>query len=136
LQGCNFLKINLNNSFKKSTMHPNILLIIIFCHLSVALLQFIYPKQPFELPNHPSNWICTVHIAVATFANYTTSDITERFLGSNREKIIPTVSTIYGSLLFFSLGRTLSNVTLRSAHNCCPPLSTFFKFYDRRKYAR
>jgi hydrogenase maturation factor len=75
-------------------MHSNILLIIIFCHSSVAILQFTHPKQTFELPNHPFNWICTVHIAVATFENYTTSDITERFLASNREKIIPTVSTM------------------------------------------
>jgi hypothetical protein len=68
------------------------LFIIIFCPSSLAILQFPYPKQTLELPNHPSNWICTVHITVATFANYTTSDITERFLASNREKIIPTVS--------------------------------------------
>jgi hypothetical protein len=70
------------------------LLIVIFCHSSLAILQFHYPKQTFELPNHPSNWICTVHITVATFANYTTSDIAERFLASNREKIIPTLGTM------------------------------------------
>jgi hypothetical protein len=57
-----------------------------------AIFQFPYPKQTFQLPDHPLNWMCTVHITVATFANYTTSDITERFRASNREKIIPTVS--------------------------------------------
>jgi hypothetical protein len=76
------------------------LFIIIFCHPSLAILQFPYPKQTFELPNHPSNWVCTVHVTVATFANYTSSDITERFLTSNREKIIPTLSTM--------LNRTIS----------------------------
>jgi hypothetical protein len=70
------------------------LLIIIFCHSSLAILQFPYPKQTFELPSHPSNWICTVHITVATFANETSSDITERFMTSNRERIIPTLSTL------------------------------------------
>jgi hypothetical protein len=69
-------------------------LIIIFGHSSLATLQFPYRRQTFELPNHPSSWICTVHITVATFANYTSSDITERFLASNLEKIIPTVSTM------------------------------------------
>jgi hypothetical protein len=75
-------------------MHLCKLLIIIFCHPSLATLQFAYPEQTFQLPNHPSNWVCTVHITTATFANYTTSDISERFLESNREKIIPTVSTM------------------------------------------
>jgi hypothetical protein len=70
------------------------LLIIISCHSSLAILQFPYPKQTLELPNHPSNWVCTVHNTVATFADYISSDITERFLASNREKIIPTVGTM------------------------------------------
>jgi hypothetical protein len=70
------------------------LLIIIFCHSSLAILQLPYPMQTFKLPNHPLNWMCTVHITVATFANHTSSDITERFLASNREKIIPTVGTM------------------------------------------
>jgi hypothetical protein len=70
------------------------LIIILFCHLTLATLQLSYPKHTFQLPNHPSNWICTVHITVATFANYTSSDITERFLASNREKILPTVGTL------------------------------------------
>jgi hypothetical protein len=70
------------------------LLVIIFSHSSLAILQFPYPKQTFELPNHPSNWMCTVHITVAMFVNYTTSDITERFLASNRQKIIPTLGTM------------------------------------------
>jgi hypothetical protein len=75
-------------------MHLHKLLLIIFFHTSLAVLQFPYPEQTFQLPNHPSNWMCTVHITVASFANYTTSDITERFLLSNREKIIPTVSVV------------------------------------------
>jgi hypothetical protein len=75
-------------------MHLHKLLFIIFFHTSLAVLQFPYPEQTLELPNHPSNWMCTVHITVASFANYTTSDITERFLVSNREKIIPTVSVV------------------------------------------
>jgi hypothetical protein len=82
------------NIYQKSTMHLYKQLIIIFCHPSLAILQFPYPNQKFQLPNDPLNWICTVHITAATFANYTTSDITERFLASNREKIIPTVSTM------------------------------------------
>jgi hypothetical protein len=75
-------------------MHLCKLLIIIFCHPSLATLQLAYPEQTFELPNHPFNWMCTVHVTAVTFANYTTSDIAERFLESNREKIIPTVSTM------------------------------------------
>jgi hypothetical protein len=82
------------NIYKQSTMYLCILLIIVFCQSSLAMLQFPYPKQTFELRNHPSNWICTVHVTAATFANYTTSDITERFLASNRLKIIPTLSTM------------------------------------------
>jgi hypothetical protein len=82
------------NIYKQSTMHLCKLLIIIFCHPSLATLQFAYPEQTFELANHPSNWVCTVHITAATFANYTTSDISERFLTSNPEKIIPTLSTM------------------------------------------
>jgi hypothetical protein len=70
------------------------LFFVIFFHTSLAMLTVPYPKQTFQLPNHPSNWMCTVHITVATFANYTTSDITERFLASNREKIIPTVGVM------------------------------------------
>jgi hypothetical protein len=75
-------------------MHLCKLLIIVFCHPSLATLQFPYPEQTFELPNHPSDWVCTVHITADTFANYTTLDITERFLASNRAKIIPTLSTL------------------------------------------
>jgi hypothetical protein len=82
------------DTHKQSTMHLCKMFIIIFCHSSFAILQFPYLKQTFELPNHPSNSVCTVHITVATFANYTTSDITERFLASNREKIIPTLSVM------------------------------------------
>jgi hypothetical protein len=75
-------------------MHLQKLLFVIFCHTSHATLQFPYPKQTFQLPSHPSNWICTVHITVATFANYTSSDITERFLTSNQGKIIPTIGSM------------------------------------------
>jgi hypothetical protein len=57
-------------------------------------LQFPNSRQTFQLPDHPLNWICTVNITVATFANYTSSDITERFLASNREKIIPILGTM------------------------------------------
>jgi hypothetical protein len=85
------------NIYRKSTMNLYKLLVIIFCHSSLAIWQFPYPKQTFELPNHPLNWTCTVHITVATFANYTTSDITERFLASNREKIIPSLHTMLNS---------------------------------------
>jgi hypothetical protein len=75
-------------------MHLYKLFFIIFVQNSLAILQFPYPKQTFQLPNHPSNWMCTVHITVATFANETSSDIAERFLASNREKIIPTLYTM------------------------------------------
>jgi hypothetical protein len=92
-------------------MYLRKLLIILFCHSSLAILQFLYPKQTFELPNNPSNWICTVHITVATFANYTTSDITERFLASNRENIIPTVSTM--------LNRSISIAPVNSFYEPC-----------------
>jgi hypothetical protein len=74
-------------------MHLHILLTI-FLHYSLGVFQFPYPKQTLELPNHPSNWTCTVHITVATFVNETSSDITERFLTANRDKIIPTLSTM------------------------------------------
>jgi hypothetical protein len=75
-------------------MHLHKLLLIIFLHTSLAMLQLPYPKQTFQLPNHPSNWMCTVHITVATFANKTSSDIAERFLASNRENLIPVLSTM------------------------------------------
>jgi hypothetical protein len=88
------LRIKYLNIYIQSTMYLCKLLIIIFCHSSLAILQLPYPMQTFKLPNHPSNWMCTVHITVATFANYISSDITERFLASNREKIIPTVGTM------------------------------------------
>jgi hypothetical protein len=88
------LRIKYVNIYKQKTMYLCKLLIIVFCHTSFAILQFPYPKQTFELPNHPLNWICTVHITVATFTNYTTSDITERFLASNRGMIIHTVGVM------------------------------------------
>jgi hypothetical protein len=87
------------------------LLIIIFCHSSLSISQFPYPKQTFELPNHPSNWVCTVHITVAMFANYTSSDITERFLTSNQEKIIPTVSIM--------LNRSIGIAAVNSFYEPC-----------------
>jgi hypothetical protein len=105
------LRIKYVNIYKQSTMYLCILLIIIFCQSSLAMLQFPYPKQTFELRNHPSNWICTVHVTAATFANYTTSDITERFLASNREKIIPTLSTMQN--------RTISIVPVISFFEPC-----------------
>jgi hypothetical protein len=83
-------------------MRQHKLLFIIFCHTSLALLEYPYPKQTFELPTHPLNWICTVRTTVATYGNATTSDITEHSLTSNREKIIPTLSTM--------LNRTISRV--------------------------
>jgi hypothetical protein len=69
-------------------------LIIIFWHTSLVFSQFPYQNQALKLPKHPSNWICTVHITVATFAKYTSFDITERFLMSNREGMISTLSTM------------------------------------------
>jgi hypothetical protein len=99
------------NIYEQSTMYPCKLLIIIICHSSLAILQLPYPKQIFELPNHPSNWMCTVHVTVATFANYTTLDITERFLASNREKIIPTVGTM--------LNRSIGIAPVISFHEPC-----------------
>jgi hypothetical protein len=75
-------------------MHLRTLLFVIFFHKSLAFLKLPYPNITFELPKHPSNWICTVHVTVATFASYTSSDITERFLTSNGENIIPTISTL------------------------------------------
>jgi hypothetical protein len=70
------------------------LLLIVIYHLYLARSQFPYPNQAFKLPNHPANSICTVHVTVATFASHVSSDITERFLTSNREKIIPTISAM------------------------------------------
>jgi hypothetical protein len=80
-------------------MHLLTLLFIIFCHTSLVFSQFPYPNQEFKLPRHSSNWICTVHVTVATFANYTSSDITERFLTSNQERIITTLSTMHNRSL-------------------------------------
>jgi hypothetical protein len=99
------------NIYETSTMYRCKLLIIIFCHSSLAILQFPYPQQTFALPKHPSNLVCTVHITVATFKNYTTSDITERFLASNRDKIIPTLSTM--------LNRSISIVPVISFFEPC-----------------
>jgi hypothetical protein len=86
-------------------MHLHKLSFFTFFVNSLAILQFHYPMQTLELPNHPSNWMCTVHVTVATFANRISSDITERFLASNREKIIPTV----GTMLNRSIGVTPAN---------------------------
>jgi hypothetical protein len=69
-------------------------LVILFFPTLLGSLQLPYPKQLLKLQNHPLGWICTVHITVATFQNHTSSDIAERFLKSNREMIIPTVSTM------------------------------------------
>jgi hypothetical protein len=74
-------------------MHSPTLLFIIFCHISAAFSEFLHANHSFKLPKHPSNWICTVHITAVTFANYTSTDITERILISNREQIIPSLST-------------------------------------------
>jgi hypothetical protein len=67
---------------------------IVFYPISLAFPQIPYPNHAFKLPKHPSNWICTVHITTATFSNYTSSDVIERILTSNREMIIPTLSTM------------------------------------------
>jgi hypothetical protein len=81
---------------QQSTMHlPTLSFIILFCHTSLAFPQFPYPNQAFKLPKHPSNWICTVHITTPWFSNYTSSDVIERILTTNHEKIIPTVSTTH-----------------------------------------
>jgi hypothetical protein len=69
-------------------------LVILFIPTLLGSLQLPYPKQTLKLQNHPLGWICTVHITVATFQNHTSSDIVERFLKSNLEMIIPTVSTM------------------------------------------
>jgi hypothetical protein len=74
-------------------MHLFTLLFIIYCHTSRAFSELHHPNHSFKLPKHPSNWICTVHITVPTFAIYISTDITERILISNREQIIPTLST-------------------------------------------
>jgi hypothetical protein len=71
-----------------------IMLLGIFFHPSLEFPPVPYPKQQFKLPKHPLNWICTVHVTVATFLTFTSSDVTERFLTSNHDKIIPTVSTM------------------------------------------
>jgi hypothetical protein len=78
-------------------MHSATLLFITFSHSSLAILTSPYPKQTFQLPKHPLSWICTVHVTAATFKDYTSSDITERFLTSNHEKIISTLSTMLNS---------------------------------------
>jgi hypothetical protein len=75
-------------------MHFLTLLIIVICHTSLVFFKLPYPKQAFELPKYPSGWICTVHVTVASFANYTSSDIAERFLTTNHGTIIPTLSTM------------------------------------------
>jgi hypothetical protein len=75
-------------------MNFSVLLSIIFFHTFEASFQFPYPNQSFKLPEHPLGWICTVHVTVATLADFTSSDTTERFLTSNHEKIIPTLSTM------------------------------------------
>jgi hypothetical protein len=93
-------------------MHLSPLLwFIILCHTSVAFSRNASPNQVFKLPAHPSNWICTVHITVATLANHTSSDITERFLTSNHEQIIPTVSTM--------LNRSISTAPVISFFEPC-----------------
>jgi hypothetical protein len=77
-------------------------------YFAIIHLQFCnFPTRS----KHPSNWICTVHITVATFANDTSSDIAERFLTSNREKIIPTLSTM--------LNRSISSVAVNSFFEPC-----------------
>jgi hypothetical protein len=75
-------------------MHHFALFLILFCHTSLAFSPVPFPKRTLKLPKHPSGWICTAHITVATISNYSSSDITENFLMSNREDIIPTLSTM------------------------------------------
>jgi hypothetical protein len=75
-------------------MHLPIILLLIVCPYSLGSSLFPYATQTFKLPLHPLSWICTVHVTVATFANYTSSDVTERFLTSNHEQIIPTLNTM------------------------------------------
>jgi hypothetical protein len=75
-------------------MHLILLFLFIFCQTTHSFSQFSYPHQAFELPNHPSNWTCTVHVTVATFANPRSLEVTERFLTSNHGKIITTMSTM------------------------------------------
>jgi hypothetical protein len=92
-------------------MYLCILLLIISSQPSLSFSQFPSPCQSLELPKHPSNWICTVHITVATFANATSSDITERFLSSNHGNIILTLSTM--------LNRSISILPVISFFESC-----------------
>jgi hypothetical protein len=81
---------------QQSTMHlPTLSFIILFCHTSLAFPQYPYPNQALKLPEHPSNWMCTVHITTPSFSNYTSSDVIERIMTTNHEKIIPTLSTTH-----------------------------------------
>jgi hypothetical protein len=75
-------------------MHLILLFLFNFCQTTHSFLEIPYPHQAFELPNHPSNWTCTVHVTVATFANHRSLEVTERFLISNHGKIITTLSTM------------------------------------------
>jgi hypothetical protein len=92
-------------------MHHFALLLIIFSHTSFAFSPFPYQKRTLKLPKHPSGWMCTAHVTVATFANYHSSDLTDRFLTSNRERIIPTVSTM--------LNRSISIAPVNSFFESC-----------------
>jgi hypothetical protein len=73
-------------------MHLILQFLFIFCQTTQAFSEFPNPHRAFELPNHPSNWTCTVHVTVATFANHSSLEVTERFLISNQGKIITTLN--------------------------------------------
>jgi hypothetical protein len=80
-------------------MRLSTLFIVIIFHLSVAFSYSSYPNQAFKLQNHPLSCICTVHVTVVSFQSHTSSDVTERFLTSNHDMIIPTLSTMHNRSL-------------------------------------
>jgi hypothetical protein len=92
-------------------MYLCILLFIIGSQPLLSFFQFPNPYQSLELPKHPSNWICTVHITVPTFTNATSADITDRFLSSNHGNIILTLSTM--------LNRSISILPVISFFESC-----------------
>jgi hypothetical protein len=116
-------------------MHLTTLLFIIFSPQPHVFSQFPYPSQTFELPKHPSAQIGIVHVTVVTLENYISFDITERFLMSNRHKIIPTVSTM--------LNRSISIASLLSFFEPCTisilidaPISGANLVYDELRTSR
>jgi hypothetical protein len=87
------------------------ILVIILIPALLGSLQDPYPTQTLKLREHPLGWICTVHVTVASFGDTTSSDIADRFLASNREMIVPTLSTM--------LNRTISIASVISFFEPC-----------------